>query len=218
MIRYNPPAFRVEDPARLTRVIEAYPFAMLVSGSGDGIEASHLPCLFRPDAEGAGSGTLRAHLARANPHWQSLDGAQVLVIFQGPAHYVSPGWYPTKRENPAVVPTWNYVVVHARGRARVFHDVEPLRALVSDLTDHMESGRSVAGAFGDGDPWCVDDAPDDYVRRLLAQIVGIEIRVESLAGKFKLSQNRSAADQAGVRAGLAARDPQLLDAIERLKR
>ncbi|MFU8814609.1 MAG: FMN-binding negative transcriptional regulator [Pseudomonadales bacterium] len=191
---YNPSAFRSDDDNLLAQVIDGTVFGSLISNGADGPRASHLPFLLRDSA--SGGRLLRAHLARANDHWKLLHDAPVLAIFHGPAHYVSPGWYASKTDTGKVVPTWNYMVVHARGRARVWHDAQRLRALVEDLTDHMERNRAA--------PWAVDDAPADYLARMTAQIVGVDIELEQLEGKFKLGQNRSAEDRASLAMGLAA--------------
>ncbi|MEQ8858766.1 MAG: FMN-binding negative transcriptional regulator [Pseudomonadales bacterium] len=201
---YNPTAFRVDDPDVLGDCVDALTFATLLSNGPDGPRASHLPMLL----DRSGGGTLRGHLARANDHVDVLDGERALVIFQGPAHYVSPSWYPTKAETGRVVPTWNYVVVHARGRVRTRNGRDWLRTLITDLTGRMERGRPA--------PWAVGDAPADFTETLLGQIVGIEIALSSLTGKFKLGQNRSAADRAGMAAGLAAEQPEVHAALRRL--
>jgi transcriptional regulator len=200
---YNPTAFRHDDPDRLAAFVDSAVFGTLVSNGADGPRASHLPFLLERAA--TGSGTLRAHLARANDHWTLLDGAPVLVIFHGPEHYVTPSWYASKAKTGKVVPTWNYVVVHARGRARIWSDADRLRNLVAALTDHMESARAA--------PWHVDDAPDDYVTALLEHVVGIDIELESLEGKFKLGQNRAAEDRASLAAGLASEMPAVAAAV-----
>jgi transcriptional regulator len=200
---YNPAAFKNDEPDLLADVIEHIVFGTLICNGADGPTASHLP--FRLERGGSGKGTLHAHLARPNDHWQSLDATPVLVIFQGPAYYVSPSWYPTKAVTGKVVPTWNYVVVHARGRARVWHDPERLRELVTALTNHQGFGREA--------PWAVDDAPADYLATMLANIVGVSIELTSLEGKFKLGQNRSAADRSGLAAGLAAERPDVAAAL-----
>jgi transcriptional regulator len=145
-------------------------------------------------------GTLTGHVARANPFWRRPgDGAEVLVIFHGAEAYVSPSTYPSKRTDGRVVPTWNHAVVHARGRIRFFDDRDRLHALVSGLTDRHEMPRL--------EPWAVTDAPAEYIDAMLKAIVGFEIEIAELTGKFKSSQNRSYADRAGVRAELRlARD------------
>jgi transcriptional regulator len=141
-------------------------------------------------------GTLYGHLAKANPHWQALANGQALVVFPGVDAYVSPSLYPAKAEHGKVVPTWNYVAVHAYGHAQVFSDPERLLALVSALTERHENRRS--------QPWAVSDAPKEYIDGMLRAIVGFKLPISRLEGKRKLSQNRSPADIAGVKAGLAA--------------
>jgi transcriptional regulator len=190
---YLPAHFQETRIEVMHDLIRAHPFATLVTATGDGFEADHLP--FVLDSEPSPLGTLRGHVARANPLWQRVAGnAEALVVFQGVHAYVSPAWYPSKRETGKVVPTWNYAVVHARGRLRVVHETAWLRALVEELTERHEAPRT--------EPWKVTDAPAEYVEKMLAAIVGIEIRVGTLLGKWKLSQNRPAADREGVARGL----------------
>jgi transcriptional regulator len=161
--------------------------------TASGLVANLVPLEY--DCSEGPHGTLRGHLARANPVWrETLPQHEALAVFPGPQGYVSPGWYPSKREHGKVVPTWNYVAAQARGTLRVVDDAPWLRALVGRLTDRHES-RSAQ-------PWKVGDAPDDYVAQMLRAIVGVEIRLSALLVKLKLSQNRSAADRAGVVAGL----------------
>lgn len=151
--------------------------------------------LLNPD-EGP-CGTLYGHLARANPHWQDLaQGTEALVIFAGEQAYISPTFYPGKADHGKAVPTWNYLAVHAYGMAEVFDDAERLLALVSRLSDRHEANRPT--------PWAVSDAPADYVDSMLKAIVGFRLPITRLQGKRKLSQNRDARDQAGVRQGLLA--------------
>ncbi|HEX5840925.1 MAG TPA: FMN-binding negative transcriptional regulator [Pseudomonas sp.] len=192
---YSPTAFRQDDLSELHRQILDCRLATVVSQGASGLQASHLPLLLEPD-EGQ-FGTLYGHFARANPQWRDLaDGAEALVIFQGPEAYISPSWYPAKAEHGKVVPTWNYIAVHAQGRAEVFEDAERLLQLVSRLSERHEAGRA--------QPWAVSEAPRDYIDGMLRAIVGFALPIEHLQGKWKLGQNRSAADQAGVREGLAA--------------
>lgn len=192
---YSPAAFRQDDLSELHRQILDCRLATVVSQGASGLQASHLPLLLEPD-EGQ-FGTLYGHFARANPQWRDLaDGAEALVIFQGPEAYISPSWYAAKAEHGKVVPTWNYIAVHAQGRAEVFEDAERLLQLVSRLSDRHETGRA--------QPWAVSEAPRDYIDGMLRAIVGFALPIEHLQGKWKLGQNRSAADQAGVREGLAA--------------
>ena len=192
---YTPNGFAFNDLQALQQQILGTRLALLVTHGEQGQQASHLPLLLNPD-EGP-NGTLYGHFAKANPQWKELqDGAEALVIFAGAEAYVSPGFYPSKAEHGKVVPTWNYVAVHAYGSAEVFTDADRLRTLVSALTDRHEAGRA--------QPWKVADAPADYIDGMLKAIVGFALPIQRLQGKRKLSQNRNAADIAGVREGLAA--------------
>lgn len=181
---------RIEVAAELLR---DHPFATLVSLAGDGLIATHLPLLWDPTP--APFGTLTGHFARPNPHGrETRPEVESLAIFHGPHAYVSPSWYASKREHGKVVPTWNYAVVHAHGRPRFIDDREWLRGFVTALTNRHESGRP--------DPWQVTDAPADYVESMLGAIVGLEIPITRLVGKWKMSQNRPAQDRGGVVDGL----------------
>jgi len=191
---YCPAAFRQDDLPSLHAQIQASGLAIVTSSGAQGLQASHLPLLLEP---GEGEfGTLYGHFARANPHWRDLaDGAEALVVFNGPDAYVHPGWYPAKAEHGKVVPSWNYIAVHAWGQAEVFDEPERLLELVSRLSERHERGRA--------QPWAVSDAPRDYIDTMLRAIVGFALPIRRLEGKWKLSQNRSSNDQAGVRTGLA---------------
>ena len=190
---YMPSAFRQDDLAELHAQLQASPFALLTSAGAAGVQASHLPLLLAPD-EGE-FGTLYGHFARANPHWRDLQGgAEALAVFSGPDAYISPGWYPAKAEHGKVVPTWNYIAVHARGPVELIEEPERLLQIVSRLSDQHESGRER--------PWAVSDAPREYIDSMLRAIVGFALPIRRLEGKWKLGQNRSAADQAGVHAAL----------------
>jgi transcriptional regulator len=192
---YTPRAFALDDLPEIQQLIQHTRLAQLVSVGEHGLQASHLPLLLNPD-EGA-NGTLYGHMAKANPQWRDLqNGAEALVIFAGADAYVSPAFYPAKAEHGKVVPTWNYLAVHAYGKAEVFTDAERLLAVVSALTDRHEGGRQ--------QPWAVSDAPADYIDGMLKAIVGFALPIERVIGKRKLSQNRSQADINGVRNGLAA--------------
>jgi transcriptional regulator len=196
---YTPAAFHEDDPAILHAVMRAARLALLVSAGADGgaPEATHLPLLLDP-AEGP-HGTIYGHLAKANPHWRALAaGGPARAIFPGPEAYVSPSNYASKAEHGRVVPTWNYVAVHAIGPVEVVEDAARLHALVSRLTDHHEGPRA--------QPWAVADAPETFIAGQLKGIVGIVLRIDTLIGKRKLSQNRSEVDRAGVAHGLAASD------------
>jgi transcriptional regulator len=189
---YLPDVFEERDVDTLHRTIEAHPLGALVTVTPDGLDANHIPFLI--DAEPAPFGTLHGHVARANPVWRELDGTRALVIFQGPQQFITPSWYPTKQETGRVVPTWNYVVVHAHGRVRVVDDRTLVRSHLERLTDRHEQRRD--------NPWKVTDAPDDFIDKMAAAVVGIEMTIERLIGKWKVSQNRSIPDREGVVNGL----------------
>jgi transcriptional regulator len=189
---YLPKHFEQPDVATLQQFVRAHPFAVLVTMTSRGLDGNHLPLLI--NAEPTPYGTLRGHVARANPIWRECDGADALVIFQGPDSFISPSWYPTKRETGSVVPTWNYVVVHAHGRLTVVEDRRWLRAHVEALTNRHEGDRQA--------PWAVTDAPADYIEKMVGAIVGIEMPIARLTGKWKLGQNRSERDREGVVDGL----------------
>ena len=192
---YTPRAFALDDLPEIQQLIQHTRLAQLVTVGENGLQASHLPLLLNPD-EGP-NGTLYGHLAKANPQWRELqNGGEALVIFAGADAYISPAFYPAKAEHGKVVPTWNYIAVHAYGTPAVFSDAERLLKVVTALTDRHESGRA--------QPWRVSDAPADYIDGMLKAIVGFALPIKRLVGKRKLSQNRSAADMAGVRDGLAA--------------
>lgn len=192
---YTPRAFALDDLPEIQQLIQHTRLAQLITLGENGLQASHLPLLLNPD-EGP-NGTLYGHLAKANPQWRELqNGSEALVIFAGADAYISPAFYPAKAEHGKVVPTWNYIAVHAYGTPAVFSDAERLLKVVTALTDRHESGRA--------QPWRVSDAPADYIDGMLKAIVGFALPIERLVGKRKLSQNRSAADIAGVREGLAA--------------
>jgi transcriptional regulator len=190
---YLPKDFREDRLPELHSAIREIALGTLVTLGADGLEASHVPMLINP--EPAPFGTLRGHLARANPQWRRLAaGTQALAIFLGPEAYVTPAWYATKRASGKVVPTWNYVVIHAYGALRIVDDAEWLRALVTRLTETHEADRAA--------PWAVSDAPADYIAGMLKAIVGFELPIARLEGKWKMSQNRPAEDRAGVVDGL----------------
>lgn len=190
---YLPRHFEETRVDVLHGLVRAHPLGALVTLGPDGLEANHIP--FEIDPDPAPFGTLRGHVARANPVWRELSrGADALAIFQGPATYVSPSWYPSKQADGKVVPTWNYAVVHAYGSLRAIDDAAWLRAFVERLTHRHEAGRAA--------PWHVTDAPADYIDKMVTAIVGIELAVARLVGKWKTSQNRVARDRTGVAAGL----------------
>ena len=189
---YRPPAFREDRIEVLHGAIRAHPLATLVTAGPEGLTANHIPFLVEAGGE---FGVLHAHLARANEQLASLRaGAEALVIFQGPQAYISPSWYATKAETHKVVPTWDYVTVHCWGTPRVLDDSAWLRDQVGRLTRSQEEGRA--------DPWAVEDAPVDFIAARIKSIAGLEIPIARIEGKWKVSQNRSDADRAGVAAGL----------------
>ena len=190
---YLPKHFEETDGAVLHALIRSHPLSTWAMNSPAGLVVNHVPFLW--SAEGGAHGTLVGHVARANPVWQS-PGPSV-VVFQGAEAYISPSWYPGKTQHGKVVPTWNYAVVHAHGTPRAIEDPEWLRDLVTRLTVEHESHQAV--------PWKVADAPRDYIDKMLGAIVGIEIPIVSLVGKWKISQNRPRTDQEGVVAGLGLR-------------
>jgi len=190
---YLPKHFEQTDPAALAALMHEHPLATLVVATPDGPTADLVPLEFHANV--GPQGTLRGHVARANPLWRHA-GAAALAVFQGPQAYVSPNGYPSKREHGKVVPTWNYTMVQARGALRAIEDAAWLRALVGRLTARHEASQPA--------PWAVSDAPDDYVQQMLLAIVGIEIELTALIGKWKVSQNRSEADRQGVAEALGA--------------
>jgi transcriptional regulator len=193
---YLPMHFREQRTHILHELIRTQPFATLVTQSASGLVANHLP--FELDESTGELGVLQGHVARANPVWKE-QGGEALVIFQGPQGYVTPAYYPTKATNAKVVPTWNYVAVHAYGPLRAIEDPVWLRAFVERLTIRHEGHRHAAtGAI----PWQVSDAPEDYIASMLKAIVGIEIPIARLEGKWKMNQNRTREDRAGVVSGL----------------
>ena len=209
---YQPPHFREDRLAVQHALIRTHSLGLLVTAGPGGLQANHVPFLI--DADGSEHGTLRVHLARANPQLQELTTVtECLVVFQGPHQYISPSLYPTKHEHGQVVPTWNYITVHAWGQPRVIDDAAWLRRQVEDLTLHKEGSRPA--------PWTVSDAPEQFVAAQLKGIIGIEIPIARIEGKWKVSQNRPAVDQTGVVAGLRGNgdDAEIMAALvaERIK-
>lgn len=193
---YQPAHFREDRLDVQHALIRAHSLGLLITAGPGGLQANHVP--FLVDAGGTDRGTLRAHLARANPQLDELAAvAECMVVFQGAQSYISPSLYPTKHEHGKAVPTWNYITVHAWGRPRVIEDPVWLRRQIDDLTSHNESALPA--------PWKVSDAPESYVAAQIKGIAGIEIPIARIEGKWKVSQNRPAVDQAGVVAGLRGR-------------
>ncbi len=204
---YVPAHHEETDAAVLHALIRERPLGTWVLHDGSGLVANHVPFLL--DADRGPWGTLVAHVARANPAWRlAAAGHPSMVIFQGAQCYITPSWYASKREHGKVVPTWNYAVVHAHGVPRAIEDRDWLLALVTRLTGVHESTQAT--------PWQVTDAPADYIDRLLPTIVGIEVELTKLVGKWKVSQNRPDADKRGVVAGLRSRgDAESAELVER---
>lgn len=187
-----PSMFREERLDVLHGLITAHPLATLITAGSNGLMANLIPFTLHV---GGKNGLLRAHLARGNKQLDALRaGAEALVVFQGPECYVTPSWYPSKAEHGKVVPTWNFAMVQARGNPQVFDDATWVRAQIDELTNNHESKRE--------HPWKVSDAPDDFIAAQLKAIVGFEIPILSIEGKWKASQNRTQTDLQGVMDGL----------------
>ncbi len=190
---YQPPQFQEDRVPVMHDLMRTHPFATLISYASDGISANHVPLVLHQD--GSDFGTLRGHIAKANGLANNFDATvELLAVFQGPHHYVTPAWYPSKKQHGKVVPTWNYAVVHAYGTLRVIDDADWLLAQVQSLTNLHEAGRD--------QQWAVSDAPPDYVEKMLKGITGLEIPISRLQGKWKVSQNKDDADREGVARGL----------------
>jgi transcriptional regulator len=190
---YTPTHFKEERPEALHQLVHDHPLGLLITQGAQGLDANPLPFLL--DAEPGTPGVLRAHVARANPVWrEARSDAETLVVFQGPQAYISPNWYPSKADNGKAVPTWNYITVQARGRLVIRDDADWLRAFVTRLTQRHEATQAK--------PWTLGDAPADYIEAMLRAIVGIEIELSSLSGKWKMSQNHPLANREGVVRGL----------------
>lgn len=197
---YIPDHFKQDDPEELRALMAAYPLAALVSTGPDGLSANHIPLLYSP--EPGPFGTLRGHLAKGNPQWKQFPG-EALAIFQGPQTYISPNWYPTKHETGKVVPTWNYAAVHAWGAVTVHRDAEWLRTFLDQLTAVHEASQP--------QPWKPADAPEDYIAGLLKGIVGIEMTVSRLEGKWKVSQNQPEVNRRAAAEALSEMSRAIMD-------
>ena len=193
---YVPKHFAINDLAALHDAMHDIAAATIVSQSSDGLIATHVPIEVCRDQ--GDHGTLRCHFARANPHAKALEeGQELLAIFQGPQAYISPNWYPTKQTGGGkVVPTWNYLAIHAYGKATTFEGTSALLPHLEALTNRHEAAQDK--------PWAVSDAPDDFIETLARGIIGIEIAITRIDGKKKMSQNRPEADRMGMLAGLKA--------------
>jgi transcriptional regulator len=194
---YVPAQFKEDRISVLHDAIRGIAFGTLVTIGTDGMTANHVPMLI--DAEPKPFGMLCGHVARGNPQWRTAQPqTEALAIFTGPQSYITPSWYPTKQETGKVVPTWNYIAVHAYGTLRFSDDPAQIRAHVTKLTATHEAGRAK--------PWAVSDAPEDYLRAMIAAIIGFEFTITRLEGKWKMSQNRSPSERAGVVDGLRRQD------------
>jgi transcriptional regulator len=198
------------DLSTLLRFVEETSFGVLVT-SGNRLEAAHIPFLLASKEPTPGTvATLQCHVAKANPIWRDLDGAEVLVILQGPDAYVSPSWYPSKARHGRAVPTWNFVAVHARGTSRVIDDSTWLYQHLSDLTDRHESGRPKR--------WRISDSPGSYIEAQMRAVIGVEIGVTQLEGKWKMSQNKDREDRDAVQQMLRQEAPQVAVIMEQIER
>jgi transcriptional regulator len=192
---YQPPHHAETRKEIIHALMRAHPLGLLISNGADGPTANPIPFLL--DADHGSHGRLRGHLSKANPQWRQLaerPQEPVLVVFQGADTYITPSWYATKQETGKVVPTWNYAIVQARGHARIIDDRDWLAGQINELTGMHEAGRA--------DPWHVADAPEPFIEAQIKGIIGIEIEIVSLVGKWKVSQNRPPADREGVVRGL----------------
>lgn len=199
---FQPPVFREDRTEVMDELIAAHPFSTIVSSATGGLTADHVPLVLK---QGADRKRLEGHIAAANPLFRETSGAlDVLAIVQGPQTYVTPSWYASKQEHGKVVPTWNYVVVHVRGQLQFTRDTSWLLQHLADLTDQHESHRA--------EPWAVDDAPCDFIKRQLRGLVGFEIAVEDMEGTWKVSQNKALKDWTGVKSGLESSESP--DAVE----
>jgi transcriptional regulator len=192
---YIPSHFEEQRIEVLQELMRSHPLATLVVAVNGELSVSHVPLMLETRGQ---FGTLVGHVARANPLWQQLGEANAVAVFQGPQAYVSPSWYASKQSHGRVVPTWNYVTVHAHGKPRAIQDRDWLLTQISQMTTQLESQQAL--------PWKVSDAPAEYIERMLAGIVGIELPIATLRGSWKVSQNRPIADRLGVAAGLDSRE------------
>ena len=203
---YLPKYFEETRTSVLHETMHANPFGTLVTLTSEGLDANHIPMEIDPAP--APYGTVRGHVARGNPVWRDLQSHDVLTIFQGPHTYISPSWYPTAQDSHTAVPTWNYVVVHAHGTIRIIDDEAWVRGQLEALMSRFEAGRT--------NPWRMSDIPADYVNTHIRGVVGFEVRISRLIGKWKVSQNRPAGDVQGIVDGLRNRGASSDDDMARL--
>ena len=195
---YTPAHFKEDRIDVLHKLIAHHPLATLITMTADGLNANHIPLLM--DASRGAFGILRGHVARSNSVWQTFKAeVNALVVFQGPDAYISPSWYPSKKQNDKVVPTWNYAVVHAAGPLVIRDDETWMREFLNGTTDHFEATRNTSAPR-----WKMNDAPEQFLQTMMRAVVGIEIPIVSLEGKWKVSQNRAMADREGVAMALQA--------------
>jgi transcriptional regulator len=190
---YIPKRFLQDDITKLKGMMAAHSFATFITQNESKIEANHMPLILNKSSQRV---VLQGHIAKANPLWKSLkDKSEVLIIFNGPNCYISPNYYPTKKENGKVVPTWNYVSVHVKGIVSFIHDEQWILTMLNNLTDHYEANQPI--------PWSVNDAPQAYIDKMLSAIVGLEIEIVSITGKWKVSQDKTEVNQEGIIKGLS---------------
>lgn len=190
---YIPKRFLQDDINQLKGMMANHSFATFISQSESGVEANHMPLVLNESGQ---KSVLQGHIAKANPLWKNLkDKSEVLIIFNGPNCYISPNYYPTKKDNGKVVPTWNYVSVHVKGIVSFIHDEEWVLTMLNNLTDQYEANQPV--------PWSVSDAPQAYIDKMLSAIVGLEIDILSITGKWKVSQDKAEVNQEGIIKGLS---------------
>ncbi len=202
---YVPVHFREDRPEVLAQAIRDIQLAVLVTPGPQGLQATHLPIQLEIDLDGGF--LLKGHVARANPHWQMAGSGESLLIFQGPHSYISPSYYPSKKDDGKVVPTWNYIAVHVHGQLEIMQEEAELMAFLHVLTDANESGRL--------DPWAVDDAPPDFIVQRAKSIVGVKMKASRIEASWKMTQNRKQPDRLGTIAGLEqiAGDPKGAKAV-----
>ena len=189
---YTPKAFEQNDPDHLHDIIAKHPFATLISHSESGIEVNHIPFFLD---KSNGKYVLQGHIAKANPLWKTVnEQSEVVLVFHGPNCYISPNFYPTKKENGRAVPTWNYVAVHVKGVLQYRFNDEFKLNMLDNLTTQHEAEQE--------EPWSIHDAPEQYIKRMLPAIVGLEIQITAITGKWKLSQNQPQVNKQGVVEGL----------------
>ncbi|WP_020483890.1 FMN-binding negative transcriptional regulator [Methylomonas sp. MK1] len=193
---YCPTHFQEEKPAELVGLIEQFPLATVIYQGDDGLTADHIPLLY--EATPSGLGKLMGHVAKNNPLWQVAPEQELLLVFQGPSTYISPNWYASKSEAGKVVPTWNYAVVHAHCTLNAIHDPAQVLRIITELTDKNEAAQ--------GHPWRVTDAPAEFTKKLLGNIVGISLEIKRWQGKWKVSQNQTQQNRQSVIEGLRSED------------